>query len=175
MHNVVDIIALSREHQRLSGVLSLTALPRVIELVGGAPDGDLRYWFDFTLNACGEPLISGAIDTTLRLQCQRCLAGMEWSLQAAVHVIVVDSAASEGKHAAAQSTEVWWVDNRHNAALQELIADEIILALPFAPRHAGADCQVPPLTGEVPHSATPVDRQHATPSPFAVLAQLRRK
>ena len=101
------------------------------------------------------------------LQCQRCL-------QAMAHTLLVDrpfrfvrtEAQAEALDEAAEEDVLVLVPRLD---LHALIEDELILALPLVPRHAGA-CPSP-----LPMPADDLPDDDPAPNPFAKLAALRSK
>ena len=112
-----------------------------------------------------EATLQLSVQTTVALQCQRCL-------QPLLHPLVIERAfrfARDEDEAARLDEEVdddVLVLVKH-LDLADLIEDEIILSLPLVPRHES--CPQPLLTQEAQaHDAEPA------PHPFAALAALRR-
>ncbi len=85
--------------------------------------------------------LDGSLRAELALCCQRCLQTMDWPLEREVAVELVASDAEAAKvHGDAEPYLL--VDGR--LMLRELVAEEVLLALPIAPRHA--ECA--PLDGD---------------------------
>jgi uncharacterized protein len=97
---------------------------------------------------------------TLQLRCQRCLEAVALPLAVSTRLLLVppgqawpdDELAEDGFDAIAAEKET---------ALLPLIEDEVLLALPIAPRHETCE---PPV---------PLIEEHE-PSPFAVLAKFNK-
>jgi len=73
------------------------------------------------------------------LVCQRCLADLEWPIDQATDVLL---ARNEGELAALDadsSLEVVLAQGPVDSIA--LVEDELVLALPFAPRHADGECK----------------------------------
>lgn len=127
----------------------------VVWSIRGRHDAVLeRYWLD--VSARGQ----------IRLLCQRCLQDFMFDLQVSSTLeLVPDQARMQAieaheDQAGPDDTEYLLADSRQDAL--ELVEDELILALPYAPRHETcpqASEEQQPSTGE---------------SPFAVLAKLRK-
>jgi uncharacterized protein len=96
----------------------------------------------------------------LRLRCQRCLGGVDESLAVVSRLLLIppgqawpdEELAEDGFDAVAAGKEM---------ALAPMIEDEMLLALPIAPRHDSCDLPTP-------------TREEQEPSPFAVLAKLKK-
>ena len=102
--------------------------------------------------------------TALALQCQRCLSPMD------VDVVVDRRFRFVAGEAAAAELDADSEDDvlalTRDLDLQELVEDELLLALPIVPMHAS--CPEPLRSLDVE------SEREAVPSPFAVLATLRR-
>ncbi|HWV17617.1 MAG TPA: YceD family protein [Rhodocyclaceae bacterium] len=160
---VVDTLEFAREGRSVSGTVPLSALPRLsewigegsatlaCELQGRREDG--RNWLSLSLR--------GEFD----LICQRCLGAMPFVLETDAELQVIapgepwpdealeDGAISLGADAIAADTA---------QAVTDLIEEEVLLALPSAPKHEEG-CE-PPARSD--------DKRAA--SPFAVLATLKK-
>ena len=160
---VIDTLEFAREGRSVSGSVPLSALPRLrewvgeadaalaCELVGRREEG--RHWLSLS--------IRGQFD----LICQRCLGAMPYALETDAELQVIapgepwpdealeDGALSLGADAIAADAA---------QAVTDLIEEEVLLALPSAPRHEEG-CE-PPARSD--------DKRAA--SPFAVLATLKK-
>lgn len=156
---VLDTLAFANEGNVVTEVVAVAALPRLIEeladnvgrldcQVTGSRDGGGKYWLALE--------VSG----TLGLVCQRCLKRLAFPVDIRTRLLLVppgqawpdEELAEDGFDAIAAEKEM---------ALLSLIEDEVLLALPIAPTH------------EVCAAPVPVLEEHE-PSPFAVLAQLKK-
>lgn len=160
---VVDTLEFAREGRSVSGTVPVSALPRLLELVG-------------TSNALLECELSGrredgrnwlslSVRGQFDLICQRCLGPMPFALLADAELQVMapgeawpdetleDGSLSLGADAiAADATQL----------VTDLIEEEVLLALPVAPKHEES-CE-PPARSDDKFAA----------SPFAVLATLKK-
>jgi uncharacterized protein len=101
------------------------------------------------------------VNGTISLCCQRCLGGLPYDVEMDSSLLLLDEAtvgASAGVDdldavAAGSAMDVW-----------SLVEDEVLLALPIAPRHPEGECRAGIGAG----------RDQAA-SPFAVLAGLKQK
>ena len=115
------------------------------------------------------------------MTCQRCLESMQWPLfvDSVVRVVATEAAAElEG------SVECVVVPADEMLDLAELVQDEVLLALPLAPRHAEQECAplgpetAPGMDDELNDASTAQeepDVREREDNPFAVLASLKRE
>ena len=154
----IDLFELSRNREEAAGDLSIAAMSRV-----DTPErSGVLHW-----QARGAATPSGAaafhldVDGTITLICQRCLEPMAISI--AIHSrfrIVADESAAMAIDATDDDYDA--MVGSESFDLDALIEDEVILALPLAPRHA----QCPGSVDTLP----PTERKL---SPFAMLASLK--
>jgi uncharacterized protein len=84
------------------------------------------------------PFLRGRIRGELQLVCQRCLETFGWPLQANVDLRLVENEADEAKWL--QDYEPYLIaDDR--LPLHAIVEEEVLLALPLAPRCSG--CALP--------------------------------
>lgn len=119
----------------------------------------------FTVDEGGFCVIKGDLDVTLQLTCQRCLKPLSYPLNSEFIVSPVESDAA-AKDIPEQYEPLLVADGEINLA--SWIAEELYLALPFAPRHE-------PACLSYSASSTGDEVQEAKkPSPFAVLKEKRK-
>ena len=135
-------------------------MPRLLELVTTPPRA-ITYRIEFALDASGRPKMIGRVEGMLPLVCQRCLDSLDWSFDATFESVVVGDEREETKGQDA----VVCSDGR--IALEPMIEDEVLLALPNAPVHAYGSCEAPPMQVASGPRPSPLSR------PFASLRALR--
>lgn len=163
---VIDTLEFAREGRSVSGTVAVSALPRLLELLGES--ALCLHMLDCTLTGR-----QGRDGNWLRLQvagqfdlsCQRCLGPLPFvvALDTELQVIapgqpwpdeeLEDGTTRLGADAIAADPAL---------VVTDLIEEEVLLALPIAPKHEN-DC-VPPVRSDEQQSA----------SPFAVLAQMKK-
>jgi uncharacterized protein len=157
---VIDSLEFARTGQTLRGSLPLPELTRLKDSLADA-QGTVEFEVRGGEDARGRPILTVVINGTLRLQCQRCLEALDHPLRVLNTLLIV----SGGKAADALDEEdSEWIEASRELNLATLVEDEILLGLPYAPRHEEGTCR--PLRTAVTDSA-------AT-SAFAGLAALRR-
>jgi uncharacterized protein len=106
------------------------------------------------------PHLDLAIDGDIALVCQRCLEPMRQPVAIASHFLIAKDEASA--EALDDTDDFDVIAGAADFDLDRLIEDEVILALPIAPRHA-----------HCPDDATARVTSAAAESPFAALAALK--
>lgn len=132
----------------------MSGLDRLVDTAGA-----LRYSLEGFLDAERRARLNLSVSGELVLRCQRCLGGLAWPVEIEVSLHPV----REGQDIPDEELE----DDEFDALevgeeldVVALVEDEVLLALPIAPRHD--DCQPPRPDGGVEKE-----------SPFAKLAALR--
>jgi uncharacterized protein len=133
---VIDPMQLVRGRERLQGEFAVAQLDRLKDQLA-SPEGHVAYVVSGVLSRLGQPSIRCELQGTLGLQCQRCLEPMDYALATSSELLVVQN------EAALQEDDVDDADRVLAGAeldIKALVEDEILLALPMAPRHAEGKC-----------------------------------
>jgi len=139
---VIDGFEFASAGATQQGVWPLSDFPRLRDVLA-TDAGEVTYEITGLRDERERPSLRLKVSGTLALRCQRCLEPMPFSVQ--TDEILVLAATLAEIHAEPASTNAPdRVVAGREMALRELIEDELILALPYAPRHedcvaAGAD------------------------------------
>ena len=159
----IDPYRLAEQSARLKGDILLAKMPRLRDLCideGGKFSVDLVF-------SHGEPdLVSmtGKISGLVTLSCQRCLEPMQLTLSLAPQVYF--QRPGENRKLA---EELDTVNADEHVDLYRLLEDEVLLALPMIPMHEPDQCTAKKYLQDDTGTGANKD------SPFAVLAQIKRK
>ena len=167
--SVIDVAEFARLGTTLSGDISVRDLPRLQDLVVMG-DERLQYELRGEVNPRREAQIACIIHGLVSLECQRCLGTFDHCIDTASTLVFV-SDESKLPPVEEEDESMDYVVAEAPMEVRALIEDEIILALPVAPRHAAGECKESPLSKESKESKSTDDK----PSPFAALARLKRK
>ena len=164
----LHITAFAEAGATLSGTTALHALPRLADEcplssaetpVHWQTQGSVRQ----TAGQGKEIWLELSADVALTLECQRCLQAMEEPLHVQRAFRFVHDEATAARLDEELEDDVLVYSRQFD--LLALLEDELIMALPFAPRHAACE-----PAADLQDSA-PADEQ---PHPFAVLQQLKK-
>ncbi len=140
------------------GAMPLSGFLRLRDLLA-SDAGEVAYEVKGLRDARGRPSLRVSVRGTLPLRCQRCLETMRFELdEEKLLVLAATQAEIDADPADAQAPDR--VLAGKEMALRDLIEDELILAVPYAPRHEGCS------------GAVAGDKERA--SPFADLRSLLR-
>lgn len=154
-----DPFKFAAEGRSLSGTISLAELPRLGDLLLDK-SGRVEFSLVGEVGIDRKPRMRLAISGELQVRCQRCLGSMVWPLEvdALFELVrpgqpIADDELEEDEFDAIEATP--------DMDVKALVEDEIVLAVPIAPRHE--KCEAPrPDGGAVKES------------PFASLEKLRK-
>ena len=153
----LDVRALIRQGITLKGEVQVAELPRLQGVV--LRDAPIRFGLSFGKNDEGLAVVTGQVQGTVEMTCQRCLEAVAIELDAEVGLGVVDSE-EEAKRLPPELDPL--ILGEEPVRLVDLIEDEILLALPVVPMHA--------------HACVPAHREHEgmekADNPFAALRGL---
>jgi uncharacterized protein len=158
---LVDLFDFTRQGESAHGEVPLAALARVEPV---SRDGALAWKAQgSTRGRLGAPRLDLQVDGEIPLVCQRCLQPLRQPVHVESRFLVADDEA----HAEAldQDDDYDVVVGSTAFDLDALVEDEVILALPSAPRHAVCPGLATSSGGEAA----------GKPSPFAALATLKQR
>lgn len=154
---VIDGLEFARTGSKLQGTWPLTDFPRLRDVLR-RDTGTVAYEVEGVPEAHGRPGLRLRLTGTLQLTCQRCLEGLDFPLQLESPLLLAATQAEidaeplepEGPECIVAAREM---------PVHDLIEDELVLAVPIAPRHQRCSGRV----------ADPAAQKH---SPFAGLREL---
>lgn len=157
----IDPIKLAERGSRLTGTLPLRGMPRLTEFClddRGEVEVDLEFGRREQDN---RPGMTGRLSVRLRMTCSRCLEPVELRLEAKPDVVLLKP--GEGELDEEDSADSMVIEQ--TVALNHLVEDELLLALPMSPAHPEGQCPTGSANG-------PVGQGKRT-NPFAVLEALK--
>ena len=152
----IDGLAFARSAGTMRGRLGLESLPRLAQ--SGCSGSVVDFVLTGEINERGKPELRLAVNGSVRLECQRCLGNVDLALQLDSRL---ELAASEAEILAADD-EVERVVAGREMRVAELVEEELILALPMAPKHERCIAATEAEGGD-------------QPSAFEALAALRKR
>lgn len=163
--DLIDPLLLAERRAVLSGTLKAGVFERLAQLVANV-EADVEIELNFTKQG-KQALVVGRIRSDLELECQACLQSLSWP---------VDIACKLGVVASLQEADRLEIDcepllfNGEKISLNELIEDEILLALPDYPKHE-FDCMRQISSKDRDYDEIEPSRAN---NPFSVLAKLKK-
>jgi uncharacterized protein len=123
------------------GVWSISDFPRLGDMLA-ADRGEVTYEIDGVRDERGRPGLRVRVRGTLQLRCQRCLDTMPYEVQADATLVLAATLAEIHAEPADASVADRVVAGKE-MPVRDLIEDELILALPYAPRHESCTARAP--------------------------------
>jgi uncharacterized protein len=136
----VDAFRLVREQGSVEGSLDAVTLPRIADRLVNEP-APIRWRIRGTTDAMGRPALDLDIEGELPLTCQRCLGVYRWPVEQHTEVLLGRSADEVARLDNDSELEVVLASGPVDPV--ELVEDELVLAVPFAPRHPQDACAPP--------------------------------
>jgi len=127
----IDGLAFARNAMEARGRLGLESMPRLAQ--SGCSASAFGFVLNGEINQRGKPGLRLAVDGTVRLECQRCLEGLDLPLRFEVQLELVSSEAEI--MAADDEDDVDRILTGREMDVAALIEDEVLLALPMVPKH----------------------------------------
>jgi len=156
---VIDGFEFASAGATQEGTLPLSSFPRLQDVLVSSA-GEARYALHGMRDERGRPGLRLSVQAMLPLRCQRCLGTLAYEVEAEELLVLAASQEEIDAEPASVDAPDRVVAGKE-MALRDLVEDELILALPYAPRHEGC---------EAPERVEPV-----TSSPFAALRGLMRQ
>jgi uncharacterized protein len=156
--SMLDAYRFARESGCLEGGLELSELPRLADVLVGSA-GKVSYRLSGFVGERGQARLRLQVTGTLPLLCQRCLGAVEEAvaIDSRLELVPTDSEPTQ-EELEDDSLDFLPVTGALDGL--GLVEDEILLALPTAPRHVTCDLPV-------------TDGADTAPHPFAALAALK--
>jgi uncharacterized protein len=158
---VIDSLEFARTEQTLRGSVPVSGLARLRDSLFdtlGLVDFVVQGGYD----ARHRPTLSVEVSGVVHLECQRCLGPLDYPLRLGSCLLLANPA--DAAAAGLDEEESEWIEPSAQLDIASLIEDEIILGLPYSPRHPDGQC----------HPARDPSNRDEHHSAFAKLAALKR-
>jgi uncharacterized protein len=156
---VIDSLEFARSGATLQRSIGFDAMPRLADLLVST-DGSLKLRVDGRRDAQGKSWLLLDIEGTPELRCQRCLGGVRHEVRIKSRLQLVGPGEEwPDEDLADDSADA--IEAERELAVLSLVEEEVLLALPIAPRHE--HCEAPSANAAGNGS-----------SPFAALAALKK-
>jgi uncharacterized protein len=138
---VIDSLEFARTGEFLSGSVPIPGLTRLKDSLHDDL-GEIRFEVRGARDARGRPVLTLEIRGALHLQCQRCLGMLEYPLCVSNTLLLAGPGVGD-----AEDEEVESIEASTDLDVAALVEDEIILSLPYSPRHTEGACRQAAGTG----------------------------
>lgn len=168
MPHQLDPFRLAESGAKLSGSIPIRQLQRLRSLLTD-DSGEIAVELDFDIDELGVPNVQGRITAQLSLSCQRCLESYVIPVDASISLAWVRS--DQEADRLPLLYEPYLVET-NPLILNDVIEDELLLALPQVPMHEMAKC---PANKWIKQPAPADEDDTEKENPFSVLAKLKHK
>jgi len=150
---VIDGLDFARTGSKLRGAWPVAEFSRVRDSLR-TDEGSIQYELVGVPEERGCPALRLKVGGSLQLVCQRCLGALEFPLRVEVSLLLAKSQAEVDAEPLAADGPERIVAGRE-MQVRELVEDEVLLAIPLAPRHerCAADKAQGAGTGNSPFAA----------------------
>jgi len=132
-----DAYRLARERGVLTGTLDVEASERLLDRTAAGP-GTVAWRIEGTTDELGRPAIAIDIEGAVPVTCQRCLSDFPLPVEHRTVAVLARSEKEADELDASSDHEV--VIALHPLDAVELVEDELLLTLPYAPMH-DSECE----------------------------------
>ena len=157
----IDSLDFARNGRELRGEAPVSEMPRLQDMLADAA-GKIGYVVRGYQGRDGKLKLEVTLDGMCQLRCQRCLNPMEYQVKLVSRLLLVQ--AGELDESSDEQDDLDSVPADKHMDVLALLEEEILLSLPFAPKHSSGTCQ--PVAGGL-------DWSEPERKPFAALAGLR--
>ncbi|MCK7547230.1 YceD family protein [Marinobacter koreensis] len=169
----VDPYRLAEHNTTLEGFVPLSGLSRFREAVLGFEDGaGCQVILSFSQDSERRRIVSGKLDATVNLECQRCMSPMAVRLTSdfVLGLVTTDEQAQQ----LPRDLEPFLTED-FSADLWSMVEDELLLVLPPFPLHGRDECPAREDLEAYEPDGSPVEQESpAKENPFSVLADLKK-
>ena len=155
----IDSLDFARKGKELRGEIPIAGMERLQDVLA-KPDGKVCYVLRGFRDEYGNPTLELALDGSCQLLCQRCLRNMDYPIKQVSRLILAD----EQPESELSADDFDSIPPDAHLDVAALVEEEILLSLPFAPRHEPGACL-----------ADTASVERGAENPFAALRSLKDK
>jgi uncharacterized protein len=132
-----DPFRLARERAVVGGSVDPRRFARMADVLADGP-ASVDWRIEGIADASGRPALRIELTGAVMLTCQRCLADFAWPIDQRTEALLAHDERETAALDADSGSEVVQASGPVDPLM--LVEDELVLALPFAPRHPDGDC-----------------------------------
>ena len=153
----IDSVDFARNGKEIRGVIAVSELPRLGDFLA-KPGGSLSYIVS-GFREGDSNMLGISLQGACTLRCQRCLGELEYPVDMTLRLLLLPA---DRLDEVEDDDDVEAIEAELRLDVLALIEEEMLLELPFAPKHPDGECA--PAMNDLQQKA----------SPFAVLAGLKK-
>ena len=132
----IDSLDFAKNGSELHGEIAVAKLSRLTDLLY-SPEGTLSYYVSGHRDSNGISSLKISLRGRCELSCQRCLGKLDHTIELANEVVLASSLDEDS--IMVEVTDC--IEASRNLDILDLIEDELLLSLPFAPKHTAEECR----------------------------------
>lgn len=164
----LDLLRAARQGAMFNGTIDVRCMSRLRDYLS-TDQGRVDVQVELGTDTVGIPYLSGHATASLTVQCQRCLGDMPLTLDTRFLLALVTS---ERDTERVPDEYEPLVVTENPAALQDIVEDELILAMPIVNQHLPDQCEATSLIKRL-HEERGQVQDSQKENPFAVLQKLK--
>jgi uncharacterized protein len=143
----IDSLDFAHNGRELRGLVPLAEMPRLQDMLatpetchehGGT--GEISYFVRGLPDKDGKPMLEVTVDGLCQLRCQRCLNGFDYPIKLVSHLLLAPASELD-EFSVEESDEADSIVADKHLDVLNMIEEEILLNLPFAPKHPLGECK----------------------------------
>jgi len=158
------------EHNtELHGLVAVKAMPRLQDNILSS-DPMVNTKLRFSRGLFGYPLVMGEAQVNVSMRCERCLDGVEVSLNSEINVLIkpAEDSLPEDPETTQESPDFHEYDGKI-LTLSELVEEELLLVMPLVPRHEDISLCNQDMIAWLASNEEPEAEAKRAENPFAIL------
>lgn len=138
---LINSLEFAKQSFEIHGKIRASQLSRIKEaLFDESSDAEISYILKGASSSSGKPGLLLKLNGRLDLCCQRCLGVMSFDLKSSSWFELVANEALLVELSTDEDDEVDYLLADQKFDVEALVEEEVLLAIPFAPKHEDADC-----------------------------------
>jgi uncharacterized protein len=135
----IDSLDFAHNGRELRGIVPLNEMPRLQDVLATF-EGDISFFVRGVPDRNGKPMLEVSAEGVCQLRCQRCLNGFSYPLNL-FSCLFLAPAGELNEFSDEDSDEADSIVADKRLDVLNMIEEEILLNLPFAPKHPLGTCQ----------------------------------
>lgn len=167
--NEVDPFRLVEQGRIFQGRIPIGDFPRIKELLAEDTGELVEVELEFSRNEQQMPVITGKVNVSLAMICNRCLDTTHTTITSEIDVVLVSS--EEQADRLMEGFDTYLIYDQ-KLVLNDFIEDELLLAMPIVVTHESCE-PARKLIEALPEDEQDTEEQQQKENPFAVLKNIK--
>ncbi|MBI3903967.1 MAG: DUF177 domain-containing protein [Nitrosomonadales bacterium] len=156
----IDSLDFAHNGRELRDEVAVAKLPRLQDMLA-SPTGNIDYVVRGLQGKDGRPMLELEMNGSCQLRCQRCLGSLDYPIELTTRLLLAPG--SELDEFSDNESELDSIAADKHLDVLDMVEEELLLTLPFAPKHPEGAC-----------AAVAEGLNRPEGNPFAALAGLKK-